>query len=44
VISANKHSVTLLPGQFCLIPACLERVQLQTQNGSGFLLVEPGEA
>lgn len=35
--------VELRPGQFCLIPASVKAVELGTEIGSSFLLVEPGE-
>lgn len=43
VATGGGQSVELLPGQFCLIPAALDEVELGNQIGSSFLLVEPGE-
>jgi mannose-6-phosphate isomerase len=42
-VTAGIHSVELHPGEFCLIPASLNVVELGNQIGSSFLLVEPGE-
>jgi mannose-6-phosphate isomerase len=36
----NKISVGLKPGQFCLIPACLNGVEIQAQSQAAFLCVE----
>ena len=36
----SEISVGLQPGQFCLIPACLENVEIKTQPQTAFLCVE----
>jgi mannose-6-phosphate isomerase len=36
----SKTSVGLTPGQFCLIPACLQGVEMETQPQTVFLCVE----
>jgi mannose-6-phosphate isomerase len=36
----NKMPVELLPGQFCLIPACLKGVEIKTKPQTTFLCVE----
>jgi mannose-6-phosphate isomerase len=37
---ADKTSVSLKPGQFCLIPACLKGVEIKAQPQTTFLCVE----
>jgi mannose-6-phosphate isomerase len=36
----SKISVDLKPGQFCLLPACLKKVEIKTQPETTFLCVE----
>ena len=36
----RKTTVKLMPGQFCLIPACLKGVQIETAPQTSFLCVE----
>ena len=43
VVTSRKDSLQLSPGEFCLIPASLDEVKLETEIGSSFLLVEPGK-
>jgi mannose-6-phosphate isomerase len=38
--SDSKISVGLQPGQFCLIPACVKKVEIKTQQQTTFLCVE----
>jgi mannose-6-phosphate isomerase len=41
-VTGGGVSVSLQPGQFCVIPAALNDVTLKGEAGSRFLLVEPG--
>ncbi|HVY71191.1 MAG TPA: type I phosphomannose isomerase catalytic subunit [Verrucomicrobiae bacterium] len=41
-VAAANEQVYLAPGQFCLLPASLERVSLRTAPSSRFLSVLPG--
>ncbi len=43
VVTSGKTSVDLQPGQFCLLPASLNEIEIQTGIESGFLLVQPGQ-
>jgi mannose-6-phosphate isomerase len=43
MITSGKTSVALEPGQFCLLPACLEEVEFRTELESNFLYIEPGQ-
>jgi mannose-6-phosphate isomerase len=41
--SASSENLSLAPGQFCLIPACLESVELTAkQDVTTFLQTQPG--
>jgi mannose-6-phosphate isomerase len=40
-ISDGKISVNLKAGQFCLLPACLNNVEIKSQAQTNFLCVEP---
>ena len=42
IATADKHSVELLPGQFCLLPASLKAVELRAATTSTFLQVQAG--
>lgn len=42
-LAAARTTVSLAPGQFCLLPASLPQVTLQTEGASSFLRVEAGE-
>jgi mannose-6-phosphate isomerase len=42
-ITDGTSPVVLRPGQFCLLPACLQAAEIQSEAGSTFLLVEAGE-
>ncbi len=37
-------AVNLAPGQFCLVPACLEGTSLHAQPGSSWLRIECGSS
>jgi hypothetical protein len=39
----SGHAVELSPGQFCLVPASAEALELQAAAESRFLLIAPGE-
>jgi len=39
---ASGQAVRLEAGQFCLLPACLDRASVQAERQSEFLLVQPG--
>lgn len=39
---ASKVSIELTPGQFCLVPACIEKIQVQPSSPAQFLCVEAG--
>ena len=41
-ISARDVALELVPGQFCLLPACLERVTVVAERRSEFLHIQPG--
>lgn len=43
-VSDGQTTVTLAPGQFCLLPASLKQVTLQSDAPCSFLRVEAGEA
>jgi len=38
------QTLDLVPGQFCLLPACLERVRLNAVKPTEFLHIQPGSA
>ncbi len=40
----NCDEMTLLPGQFCLVPACLRKPEIWTVSTAKALLVKPGRA
>ena len=40
--TSREPGVTLPPGGFCLVPACLEAVEFWTEPNSSFLRVEAG--
>jgi mannose-6-phosphate isomerase len=44
-ISVQHHSdpVTLSPGQFCLVPACLENLQIEASVAAKCLVANPGK-
>jgi mannose-6-phosphate isomerase len=42
-VANGKHSVELLPGQFCLLPASLKAVELSAATASAFLQIQAGE-
>jgi mannose-6-phosphate isomerase len=42
VVNGGGESVALQAGQFCVIPAALERATVNAEAGASFLLVEPG--
>ncbi|HLP78894.1 MAG TPA: type I phosphomannose isomerase catalytic subunit [Candidatus Paceibacterota bacterium] len=43
-VSGADVSVELQPGEFCLIPACVENASIHADIGSRFLLIGPGES
>jgi mannose-6-phosphate isomerase len=43
-VGAGEQAVTLKAGDFCLLPACLERVPLEALSRVEYLLAEPGTA
>lgn len=43
IVMFQRESLQLSPGEFCLIPACLDEVKVDSEIGSSFLLVEPGK-
>ncbi len=42
-VEGGGTSVPLSPGEFCLIPACINDAKIETEIGSSFLLISPGE-
>ena len=42
-VADNQESVPLKPGGFCLVPACLERVQVIAEGEAAFLRVEANQ-
>ena len=42
-VADDQESVPLKPGGFCLVPACLERVQVTAEGEAVFLRVEANQ-
>lgn len=43
IVTSEKISLELQPGQFCLLPASLQEVEFWTEIESSFLFIEPGQ-